>query len=257
MVQPIVRSRQEYDLYWPRLGGRSSSRTPPPGSTSPSETIQLGNRFEVLGKLNKNPPNCLDPPASPVHPLPRLLPSGPTRASRHSGAVAHREAGASQRTGGESHRAPLQHTSSRGRSPLPPVTTLPDPPIRLKRIINFQNLKSNSPSALTAALSLNLTASPPQASDNPSDHVTYYNQTLSSCLNLLAPVKSKSVTFACSAPWYTPALHQLKQKKNANLKVSTGKPDSQFTSSSIQITSINTKPPSTPPAQHTTPTSST
>ncbi|CAJ1048481.1 hypothetical protein D5F01_LYC22364 [Xyrichtys novacula] len=93
------------------------------------------------------------------------------------------------------------------------VITLPDPPTRLKRTINFRNLKSISPSALTAALSLNLTTSPSQASDNPSDLVTYYNQTLSSCLNLLAPVKSKSVTFACSAPWYTPALHQLKQKK--------------------------------------------
>ncbi|CAJ1050070.1 hypothetical protein D5F01_LYC22364 [Xyrichtys novacula] len=93
------------------------------------------------------------------------------------------------------------------------VITLPDPPTRLKRTINFRNLKSISPSALTAALSLNLTTSPPQASDNPSDLVTYYNQTLSSCLNLLAPVKSKSVTFARSAPWYTPALHQLKQKK--------------------------------------------
>ncbi|CAJ1066286.1 hypothetical protein LDENG_00238990 [Xyrichtys novacula] len=97
--------------------GRSSSRTPPPGSTTPSETIQLGNRFEVLGKLDKNPPNRLEPPASPVRPPLRLLPSGPARASRHSGAAAHRKTGASYRTGAAVHCAPLQLTSSRGRSP--------------------------------------------------------------------------------------------------------------------------------------------
>ncbi|KAG7458352.1 hypothetical protein JOB18_026972, partial [Solea senegalensis] len=43
--------------------------------------------------------------------------------------------------------------------------------------------------------------------------VDHYNQSLSSCLNQLAPLKTKTVSFSASAPWYTPDLHQLKRKR--------------------------------------------
>ncbi|KAL7398958.1 hypothetical protein ABVT39_017686 [Epinephelus coioides] len=90
MVQLIVGSIQEYDQDWPRL-----------------ETIQLGNRFEALGKLNKNPPNGLEPPASPVRAPLRRLPSGLAGAS-------------ARRSGAAGHRAPLRPSSSKARSPAPP-----------------------------------------------------------------------------------------------------------------------------------------
>uniref|UniRef100_A0A0F8B8R9 Uncharacterized protein n=1 Tax=Larimichthys crocea TaxID=215358 RepID=A0A0F8B8R9_LARCR len=90
---------------------------------------------------------------------------------------------------------------------------IPIPTAKDKQTISFRNLKSISPSALSASLTSKISASPPPLTDNPSDLTKYYNETLSSCLNQLAPIKTKTVSFTHSAPWYTPELHKMKSRK--------------------------------------------
>ena len=90
---------------------------------------------------------------------------------------------------------------------------IPIPIPKEKRKITFRNIKSISPSALSTSLTSTMSASPPPPSDNPSDLINYYNNTLSSCLDQLAPIKTKTVSFTHSAPWYTPELHQMKSRK--------------------------------------------
>ncbi|KAL7388227.1 hypothetical protein ABVT39_009504 [Epinephelus coioides] len=93
-------------------------------------------------------------------------------------------------------------------------THLPTPLPKDKRIISFRNLKFISPEDFSASLSNTLSTFPPLLSDNPSELVNYYNNTLSSvCLDQLAPIKTKSVSFTHSAPWYTPELCQMKSHK--------------------------------------------
>ncbi|CAJ1050795.1 hypothetical protein D5F01_LYC22364 [Xyrichtys novacula] len=82
-----------------------------------------------------------------------------------------------------------------------------------KRQITFRNLKSISPQDLSASLSATLTASPPTPSAKLPDLLNYYNNTLSSCLDQLAPLKTKTVSFRHSAPWYTSELHKMKSHK--------------------------------------------
>ncbi|XP_029957253.1 uncharacterized protein LOC115395750 [Salarias fasciatus] len=84
---------------------------------------------------------------------------------------------------------------------------------KTKREITFRNLKSIDPPALSALLTTKLTTSPPPPSDNPSDLVSHCNNTLSSCLDELAPTKTKTVSFTHTAPRYTPELHQMKSSK--------------------------------------------
>lgn len=79
--------------------GRANSRTPPSGSTPPSETIQLGNRFDVLEKLERSP---LYSPELPVGSA--LDPTDPAGAG-------------ARRPGAAGHRAPLR--PARGRSSTP------------------------------------------------------------------------------------------------------------------------------------------
>ncbi len=81
------------------------------------------------------------------------------------------------------------------------------------RTIIFRNLKSISPSVLSASLTHCLSTSPPPPSDNPTDLVDYYNSTLSTCLDQLAPIKTKTVSFSHFAPWFTPTLRQMKTRK--------------------------------------------
>uniref|UniRef100_A0A8P4G516 Reverse transcriptase domain-containing protein n=1 Tax=Dicentrarchus labrax TaxID=13489 RepID=A0A8P4G516_DICLA len=90
---------------------------------------------------------------------------------------------------------------------------IPIPTIKDKRTISFRNLKSISPSALTTSLASKISSSPPPLTDNPSDLTKFYNETLSSCLHQLAPIKTKTVSFTHSAPWYTPELHKMKSRK--------------------------------------------
>ncbi|XP_073328899.1 uncharacterized protein [Pagrus major] len=84
-------------------------------------------------------------------------------------------------------------------------------PPKLKRNITFRNIKSISPSAFSDLLANTL--STPPLTFNPTDLVNHYNDTLSLCLNNLAPLKTKSVSFTHSAPWYTPQLRQMKIRK--------------------------------------------
>ncbi|KAL7382588.1 hypothetical protein ABVT39_024726 [Epinephelus coioides] len=81
---------------------------------------------------------------------------------------------------------------------------LPTPLPKDKRIISFRNLKSISPQDFSASLSNNLSTFPPPLSDDPNELVNYYNNTLSSCLDQLAPIKTKSVSFTHSAPGTPP-----------------------------------------------------
>ncbi|KAE8298225.1 hypothetical protein D5F01_LYC02717 [Larimichthys crocea] len=93
-------------------------------------------------------------------------------------------------------------------------TDIPIPTAKDKRTISFRNLKSISPSALSASLASKISASPPPLTDNPSDLTKYSTTTKhSSCLNQLTPIKTKTVSFTHSAPWYTPELHKMKSRK--------------------------------------------
>ncbi|XP_072556731.1 uncharacterized protein [Paramormyrops kingsleyae] len=84
---------------------------------------------------------------------------------------------------------------------------------KAKRTITFRNLKSIDTTALSVLLSSKLPTFPSPLSDNPSELVTHYNNTLSYCLDELAPTKTKTVSFTYTAPWYTPELHQMKSRK--------------------------------------------
>ena len=53
----------------------------------------------------------------------------------------------------------------------------------------------------------------PLSSASPTDLVNIYNNTLSACLYQLAPIKTRSVSFTHTAPWYSPELRQMKTRK--------------------------------------------
>ncbi|KAF7645087.1 hypothetical protein LDENG_00210350 [Lucifuga dentata] len=89
---------------------------------------------------------------------------------------------------------------------------LPTPLPKQKRSISFHNLKSLNPTPLSSSL---VDASPSSLFHqvtSTTELVNTYNNLLSSCLNDLAPVKTKSVSFSHSAPWYTDEPHHLKAK---------------------------------------------
>jgi len=73
-------------------------------------------------------------------------------------------------------------------------TDIPIPTAKDKRTISFRNLKTISTSALSDSPASKISASP-LLTDNPSDLTKFYNETLSSCLNQLAPIKTKTVSF--------------------------------------------------------------
>lgn len=50
----------------------------------------------------------------------------------------------------------------------------------------------------------------PPSSSSPNDLVNHYNNCLSSSLDALAPLKTRSVSFTHTAPWFTADLRQLK-----------------------------------------------
>ena len=77
------------------------------------------------------------------------------------------------------------------------------------RVISFRNIKNINLADLTTGIE-NLSIITPQYT--PDQLVELYNLGLKSLLNSLAPIKTRSVSFPHSAPWFSPHLRQLKAK---------------------------------------------
>uniref|UniRef100_A0A8C6LBK5 Reverse transcriptase domain-containing protein n=1 Tax=Nothobranchius furzeri TaxID=105023 RepID=A0A8C6LBK5_NOTFU len=86
-----------------------------------------------------------------------------------------------------------------------PLCSLRTKPIRH---ISFRNIKNINPDTLSSII--NTISIPSSAS--PDHLVSHYNSTLHNILDSLAPVKTLSVSFTNSAPWFTPELRQMKAK---------------------------------------------
>ena len=89
---------------------------------------------------------------------------------------------------------------------------IPTPPPKQKRKINFRKLSSVSATSLSSSLSEKISTTPFVDLHSPSDLTDYYNNILSSCLDQLAPIKTKTVSFTHSAPWFTPELRLMKTR---------------------------------------------
>ena len=78
---------------------------------------------------------------------------------------------------------------------------------KVQRAMSYRNIKKVEPEAFTS-----LVASYPCPSSNASaaDLVDHYNNCLSTALDSLAPLKTRTVSFVHSAPWFTPELRQMK-----------------------------------------------
>ena len=80
------------------------------------------------------------------------------------------------------------------------------PHSRPKRQICFRNIKNIN----LDALALDLQHLAPPTLSSVSDSVDYYNKTLSGLLDVHAPVRTKTVLFSRSAPWFTSELREMK-----------------------------------------------
>uniref|UniRef100_UPI00358F88A5 uncharacterized protein n=1 Tax=Myxine glutinosa TaxID=7769 RepID=UPI00358F88A5 len=89
---------------------------------------------------------------------------------------------------------------------------IPTPAPRHYRTINFRKLNAFSPASFSSTLSEKMSTSPFVDLHTPSDLTDYYNHTLSSCLDQIAPIKTKTVSFTHSAPWFTPELRLMKTR---------------------------------------------
>ena len=72
--------------------------------------------------------------------------------------------------------------------------------------ICFRNLKNIDSDSLTADLQHSL----PIITSSVSESVDLYNNTLANILDVHAPVKTRTVTFSRSAPWFTSELQRMK-----------------------------------------------
>ena len=77
------------------------------------------------------------------------------------------------------------------------------------RLISFRNIKAINLHTLSSTIA---SIPDPDYSSSPDELVLHYNTSLTSILNSLAPVKTRSVSFAHSAPWFTPELRSIKSK---------------------------------------------
>ncbi|XP_068565816.1 uncharacterized protein [Cebidichthys violaceus] len=87
---------------------------------------------------------------------------------------------------------------------------IPTPQVKQNRTITFRNIKAINIPSLSSTLAATVSASAPISTASPTALVNYYNDALSSCLDVIAPKKSKLVTFTLSDPWYTDQLRHLK-----------------------------------------------
>lgn len=85
---------------------------------------------------------------------------------------------------------------------------LPDMITSTSRIINYRKWKSIEPSDFSDFIDSFLSCD--SLSDDLDDNVSMLNSVLLSGLDTLAPLKSRSVSFARSAPWYNDDLRAMK-----------------------------------------------
>ncbi|KAL7371347.1 hypothetical protein ABVT39_025321 [Epinephelus coioides] len=78
-----------------------------------------------------------------------------------------------------------------------------------KQEIHFRNLKSISTDALASDFQ-HLSSNPADLS-SVTEAVDYYNQSLNTLLDLHAPLKTRTVSFLRSVPWYTSELQEMKK----------------------------------------------
>ncbi|KAK0138992.1 hypothetical protein N1851_024468 [Merluccius polli] len=81
--------------------------------------------------------------------------------------------------------------------------------IKSSHFISFRNLKNINIDILCSNIDNILI---PVCSTTSDEMITHYNISLNNILNSLAPVKTRSVSFSTTAPWYTPHLRSLKTK---------------------------------------------
>ncbi|CAM4579724.1 unnamed protein product [Leuciscus chuanchicus] len=81
------------------------------------------------------------------------------------------------------------------------------PPTKPKRHMTFRNIKNLDATSLSQHLQ-HLSPSPHSSAD---DLMDYYNTSLTSILDCLAPLKTRTVTFTRSAPWFTNELRGMKR----------------------------------------------
>ncbi|CAJ1074281.1 hypothetical protein D5F01_LYC19107 [Xyrichtys novacula] len=86
-------------------------------------------------------------------------------------------------------------------------TPLPSPLTKPQRLIAFRNFKNIDSTSLSQHLQL---LSPPP-NTSLTDLMDYYNHNLHSILDFHAPLKTRTVTFTRSAPWFTEELRRLKR----------------------------------------------
>lgn len=78
-------------------------------------------------------------------------------------------------------------------------TPLPIP--NIKHLLSFHN--SLSPSQFASLLAITMCVSSAPTSDNTYDLINFYNSTISSCINNLAPIKTRTISFSHIAPIYS------------------------------------------------------
>ncbi|KAL7381873.1 hypothetical protein ABVT39_012746 [Epinephelus coioides] len=86
-------------------------------------------------------------------------------------------------------------------------TPPPSPLTKPQRLISFRNFKNIDSTSLNQHLQL---LSPP-SNTSLTDLMDYYNHNLHSILDFHAPLKTRTVTFTRSAPWFTEELRLLKR----------------------------------------------
>lgn len=82
---------------------------------------------------------------------------------------------------------------------------------KTSRLISYRNTKSINPTTLTSSINSSCLLDIHSLS-TPDDLVSHYNTRLYNCLDSLTPLKTRSVSFTVSAPWFTPDLRLIKAR---------------------------------------------